>query len=306
MGTDSLKSAKKRIRIAFSGGLTSAYMTKHLLDNYSNEYEFLVTFANTSQENEKTLEFVHNCDKHFGFKTVWLEAVVNPIHGKGTTHKVVTFETANRDGAVFESYIAKDGVPNITFPHCTRELKQRPMDSYTRSLGWKKGTYEVAIGIRTDETRRVSRNATKEHIIYPLVDMFPADKQDVREWWEEQDFNLGLLEHQGNCTWCWKKSLKKHALIWQESPEVFDFPNRMEETYGHVKGVTTVADGGPRVWAEPLKSTTHRVFFRGYRSTKEIISIARDSSPADFRQPRMDENSGCSESCEVYAMEETT
>jgi hypothetical protein len=34
-----------------------------------------VVFANTGQEREETLEFVKQCDDHFGFGTVWIEGV---------------------------------------------------------------------------------------------------------------------------------------------------------------------------------------------------------------------------------------
>lgn len=61
---------KNNLVISFSGGRTSAYMTKYLLDNYAEKYNFYVVFANTGQEHEKTLEFINNCDKHFNFNTV--------------------------------------------------------------------------------------------------------------------------------------------------------------------------------------------------------------------------------------------
>ena len=51
--------ATKKLSISFSGGKTSAYMTKWLMDNKKQDYdEIVVTFANTGQENEETLEFV--------------------------------------------------------------------------------------------------------------------------------------------------------------------------------------------------------------------------------------------------------
>lgn len=89
---------KPNYHISFSGGRTSAYMTKLLLDNWSDRYEFIVTFANTGLEHPKTLEFVANCDQHFGFNTVWLEAQVDPRPGKGIGFRVVDFASADRGG----------------------------------------------------------------------------------------------------------------------------------------------------------------------------------------------------------------
>ncbi|BDE26073.1 hypothetical protein OCUAc20_45730 (plasmid) [Acinetobacter baumannii] len=69
---------KSYYQISFSGGRTSAYLTWYMLNNYSHLYNFIVTFANTGIEHEKTLEFVDKCDKYFNFNTVWLEAVIHP------------------------------------------------------------------------------------------------------------------------------------------------------------------------------------------------------------------------------------
>lgn len=149
--------SKEKYQISFSGGRTSAYMTKMLIDSLSDRYEFIVTFANTGLEHEKTLEFVNNCDKHFGFNTVWLEADVQ--HGKrlGTKHKIVSFQTASRNGEPFEEVIKKYGIPNKAYPHCTRELKLQVMQSYLKSIGINHKNILTAIGIREDETRRVSK-----------------------------------------------------------------------------------------------------------------------------------------------------
>ena len=58
-------------------------MTKWLLDNLDmNQYETKVVFANTGREREETLEFIHNCDLHFGFGTIWVECITNPEHGR--------------------------------------------------------------------------------------------------------------------------------------------------------------------------------------------------------------------------------
>lgn len=263
-------------------------MTKWILDNLSDIYEIIVVFSNTSEEDEKTLQFIHDCDTHFGFNTVWLEAVVHHDEVKSCSHKIVTFETASRNGEPFEEMIEKYGIPNMSFPHCTRELKLNPMKSYMRSIGWDE--YTTAIGIRQDEARRISKTAEAAKIIYPLIDLFPMDKQDVNAWWEEQAFNLQLQEHQGNCKWCWKKSLNKHMRLIKESPEIYDFPRRMERLYGDVG---------------PNPAGGNRVFFRENRSTEDMFALAEALEIEASRQGNlfdMDANGGCSESCEVYPM----
>jgi predicted phosphoadenosine phosphosulfate sulfurtransferase len=281
---------KEKLYLSFSGGKTSGYMTRRALTELQDLYEMIVLFANTGQENEETLQFVHDCDTHFGFNTVWLEAVIDPILGNGTKHKVVTFETANRDGSEFEEMVKKFGIPNKSYKHCTREMKLRPMESYTKLIGW--ADCMIAIGIRADETRRVSDAAVANRIIYPLIDWVPTDKQDVNDWWEDQDFNLNLPEHRGNCKWCWKKSDLKHYRLIRETPEIFDFPRRMEKLYP----LNGRGEGG-------------RVFFRHKRSTVDLFKIeaALREEAAGFLQGALnfdpDEDGGCSESCELYAME---
>lgn len=282
---------KPRLQISFSGGATSGMMTEHLLREYTDTHDIVVTFANTGEEDARTLVFVDRCDRILGFKTVWLEAVVDPKLGNGTTHKVVNYETATRGGSLFEAAIKKYGIPNKNFPHCTRTLKLHPMTSYLRSIGWEAGSYTTAIGIRTDETRRVAKTAEAQNIIYPLVDTWPTDKQDVREWWLKRAFQLGLPERRGNCTWCWKKSLRKHLLLLQEDPQALAFPDAMERQYGSAGAGYTGVD---------------RVFFRERRSARDIIKIAAITDPANSRSPGLDENGGRSESCEVYETEEPT
>lgn len=169
---------KQKMLVLTSGGRTSQYMAKRLMDEYQDEYEMVRVFANTGQEMNETLDFVHQCDVQFGFNTVWIEADVRAGRN-ATAHKIVTYETAHRSGEPFEWIVDKYGIPNASYPHCTRELKENPIHSYVRSLGWKKGEYLTAIGIRADEPRRVKRTISsqnKQIRVYPLVDLFPSDK----------------------------------------------------------------------------------------------------------------------------------
>jgi 3'-phosphoadenosine 5'-phosphosulfate sulfotransferase (PAPS reductase)/FAD synthetase len=285
--------ARKRLMVSFSGGRTSAYMTWLILRTFDPaEWEIVVVFANTGCEHEETLRFVQRCDEYLGFGTVWLEVVPDPILGNPSGFRVVTFETASRNGEPFEAVIAKYGIPGPGFPRCTNETKLVPIDAYMRSIGWRNRSYQTAIGIRSDEMDRVSEKRKERRLIYPLLDA-NIDKAAVLAFWREQNFDLYLPEHMGNCVWCWKKSMRKHLTIAAEMPSAFDFPARMERDY-------------PMVQA---RQGTPRRFFRGERSSADILKLAQDPFepfvdgnhvvPPDGYD-ELDVGGGCGESCELY------
>ncbi|MFW2160818.1 phosphoadenosine phosphosulfate reductase family protein [Acinetobacter beijerinckii] len=249
---------KKPYHISFSGGRTSAYMTYYLLNNFSHKYDFIVTYANTGLELEKTLEFVRNCDQQFGFNTVWLEPVIHPKKRAGTTHKIVSFETATRNTDLFESMIEKYGIPNIVYKHCTRELKIRPMDSYLRSLGLKPKNVPTAIGIRVDESRRCSSDSEKKNLVYPLIADHPVDKYFILDWWSKQAFDLGLEEHDGNCNMCFEKSFPKLLKQLESNPDALAFHLRMERIHGQTNNKPNMPD---------------RVFFRQNKSALDVLGM---------------------------------
>lgn len=281
---------KEKMRVSFSGGRSSALMLDILLKDYGQKYDMVFTFCNTGQEHEKSLEFTHKCDQHFGLNLVWLEAVIGPA-GVGTRHNVVTYETANRTGKPFEDYIKKHGIPNPKYPQCTTRLKTEVMDNYTKEvLGWAKGEYWTAIGLRADELDRMNPDKDKLKIVYPLIKKL-VFKADVKRFWREMPFNLEIPEHFGNCVWCWKKSFRKLLTLTQEAPEIFEFPARMEQLYSGIhKGKE--------------EQETERVFFRGNRSTKNIFEMAQKpfvkfTDGLNLNDLELDFGGGCGDSCEM-------
>lgn len=271
-----------KIISSFSGGKTSAYMTIKLKQKYP---DLIVLFANTGQENQETLDFVHNCDIEYNLGVIWLEVLVHHGERKSTGFKIVDYELASMEGEPFEEMILKYGIPNKAFPHCTRELKLNPIKAWLKHN--KIVDYKMAVGIRIDEERRSAIDAVKNKLFYPFIEQ-KIDKIDVNDFWEDQPFNLELEDYQGNCKWCWKKSTKKLLRIMQENPEQFDFPERMEQLHG-LSGYNE--DG------------TKRVFFRGNVSTKklkEMRSYIDDSILSQMTIFDNDENSSCSESCEPF------
>ncbi len=296
----------KKLLISFSGGETSAYMTWWILNNWAKKYEEIkVLFANTGQENEETLSFVKKCDDHFGFKTIWVEADVQHGVRKSAKAKVVSYETASRNGFPFEEMIKKYGIPNQKFKHCTRVLKLEPIYSYLDSIGWEKEDFDVAIGIRADEIDRISSTADINNIIYPLVAPLNMTKPKINSWWAEQPFRLNLKGYQGNCKWCWKKSKRKLFTILDETPEYFDFPESMENKYGKIGAEF-------KRHADTLPDNYNRVFFRKNMSTQELKDLfqkekdffIRADDDAMVFDPEYDIGAGCEESCEVFSDED--
>tara|TARA_R110000796_G_scaffold167313_4_gene284221 strand:+ start:1198 stop:2085 length:888 start_codon:yes stop_codon:yes gene_type:complete len=214
---------EKPLVVSFSGGRTSAMMARMI--QISPLYEGATKhyiYANTGKEREETLDFIAECDSRWGLGTVWVEAVVNPEKGAGTRHRIVDRKSAvvNTDpmveGHPFFDVVAKYGVFNNHYPHCTRELKTNPIRSYFASLGMRRQDYTEAWGIRADEPRRL---AERPGVIYPLADLGMTERL-IREFWDSQDFDLGIKQFEGNCDLCFKKSLRKRLTILKDNPQV--------------------------------------------------------------------------------------
>jgi 3'-phosphoadenosine 5'-phosphosulfate sulfotransferase (PAPS reductase)/FAD synthetase len=281
---------KTNLVVSLSGGETSAFMLFRILFFPLIGYKSVhVVFANTSQENEETFIFIDKVSKLFNVKVTWIESVTYHNERKSSGYKIVDFDTAARDGSIFEDMINKYGIPNKAYPHCTRELKNEPIKKWC--VDNFRSDYDIAIGIRLDELKRKPKTNTYK-TVYPLIDQ-GLTKEDVIDFWSHQSFRLNIENYQGNCKWCWKKANTKLKIIAVENPEVFDFPARMELE----KGLCGHNIDGNK-----------RVFFRGNKSTKQIIEEAADP---DFNHiserariikkynEGIDEG-GCSESCEAF------
>ena len=129
------------------------------LNEYFPDHEPVFIFANTGLENNETLDFVDKCDKEYDLNVVWVEAVTNPIHGKGVTHRVTDYENAFRNDQYkhpdhpFHAHVRKNGVPNMNKPQCSDRLKEHVIEHYKKVNGLK--GFPHCIGIRADERQRV-------------------------------------------------------------------------------------------------------------------------------------------------------
>lgn len=285
---------KNRLFISFSGGRTSAYMTRKLIKQHKGESEIVVVFANTGLEHPATLDFVNACDKAFRWGVVWVEAEVNPEPGIGTRARVVTYETASRAGEPFRAMCAKFGIPNAARPRCTTVLKYEVLNAYLRrQVGWKDG-FTTAVGIRADELDRVTERGLTNGYIYPLVD-WGVKKQRILDYWKKQKFDLTIPEHYGNCITCWKKTDRKLYTIAQDNPELFKPFLDMESDFA-LSGSYAQATG---------KAQT---FYRKHRSTADILRAAQDMPETNrfvdtnhVFDDILDIGAACGETCEIGA-----
>lgn len=264
----------EKLALTVSGGRTSAYVYWYINTYLSDAFDITCVFSNTGIEHEETLIFVKKLEENFGVPIVWLEAVVHHGKRKSSSYKVVDFESAARNGEPFREMVKKYGLPNQSYPHCTRELKITPLDAYMKDHGIKVKT----LGIRSDEMRRYKPSENK---LYPLIEWIPATKEDILSFWEKQTFDLMIPEHYGNCVSCFKKSDKKLKTIAKEIPEAFSVIAELERDYSHM--TTNGSD---------------RKVFRGQMTSFDILKLSKGEF-VEFADPYWGDNDTetCAEEC---------
>lgn len=241
--------------ISFSGGRTSAYMLKMMLDAAGGAFapDIHVTFANTGKEREETLRFVHECQVRWGVPIHWLEyrsrKTSLPIEER---FEEVGYNSASRSGEPFEALIRDKGfTPNATMRWCTAELKVRVMKWFMQARGYK--NWVNVIGLRHDERHRVAKSRVKPKEawtnVMPLDDAKVAQRGVLSYWIGDlpiaeavrlqrgdatfaqilpQGFDLGLLPFEGNCDGCFLKARPKLWEIERSAPGTLQWWSDME------------------------------------------------------------------------------
>ena len=212
--------------ISFSGGRTSAYMLKRIIDaNGVIPSNSVVCFANTGKEEEATLEFVRDCSQNWNVTIHWVEYIT-----EAPGFRIVDFESASRNGEPFEALILKKKyLPNPVTRFCTIEMKIRTISKFCKSIGLKIGERDAWVGIRADEPRRLAKIGRDR---CPLaVDGITA--KHVGEFWKQNNFDLKLPNHggktmHGNCDLCFLKGGSQVVSLINEKPERAIWWARME------------------------------------------------------------------------------
>ena len=254
--------------ISFSGGRTSGYMLYKILESYDGVLpdDVHVTFANTGKEMPETLDFINDCAVNWNVNVRWLELDIHderPIYRT----KEVTYDTASRNGEPFKSLIKrKKMLPNVMMRICTVEMKINVMNRFMRSHGYKE--WANVIGLRYDEPRRVAKQRkkneaakTKYKSLVPLYDNKIMVK-DVSEFWENNDFDLKLPNHDGktpagNCDLCFLKGTRTLVKIVKERPDLADWWIETEKSV-----------------INKLERSTHRTWQKDI-SYEEIVELSK-------------------------------
>lgn len=279
---------KQKLVVNFSGGRTSAYMAVKLWQGFRGKYDLYFVFVNTGKEREETLIFVQQVADYFGFPLVWLEGIFDQPRGKGPRVKVVDFATADRSGAPFEGMIARYGIPNIGSPHCSSRLKAYVVSAWKRQNGLRK--VDQALGIRVDEIDRMKKSKLKFQLIYPLISWFPTTKAQVNTFWLSQPFNLQLKSYEGNCDFCFKKSMRILTTLAHDRPQDLAWWQAMEAKYGPKTFFT-----GSRS-AHDLAAAAARPFVRAL----DTAIMTQHINQVEMQFIATDDLSGCSDHCEPF------
>lgn len=187
--------------ISFSGGRTSAYMLRRILD-VGLQPDVHVVFADTGKERRETYRFVADV------LTEW----------------DVEIHTVFRPGYFTQLIADRKFLPNPVMRFCTSELKIAPMRAFMEGLGYDHWTNVV--GFRADEPSRVSRTRQREaESKDPWTSVFPLHEAgvieaDVVAFWKAQPFDLELRKHEGNCDLCFLKGVSLRSAIIRDSPEL--------------------------------------------------------------------------------------
>lgn len=242
--------------IAFSGGRTSGFMLRCILDAHGGRLpaDVHVVFANTGRERSETLDFVAEVARRWSVPVHWIEyggrdvvapAVRAVIGGVvRLPHLEVTYETAARNGEPFARLIAERGyLPNVVTRFCTEVLKIRAIKRWMLARGYEEWT--SVVGLRADERHRVARITApeaarpRETIAVPLA-RAGVTAADVRAFWRAQAFDLRLQSYEGNCDLCYLKGVTKRERIMRERPDLAAWWIEMEDL---VSGLARKPDG---------------------------------------------------------------
>lgn len=217
--------------VSFSGGRTSGYMLRRILDAHGGVVPpgCAVAFANTGREHESTLRFVDRISREWNVGITWIERRFKGDPG----FTIVDYASASRRGEPFEQLIqGKKFLPNPVMRFCTEELKVKAIALWAKSAGILDAT--MAIGLRADEPRRVHKVDGDHRNGFDCscpIARAGHTLADVDLFWKQQHFDLELPNNDrafGNCDLCFLKGNSMLDRVIRLEPDRADWWIRME------------------------------------------------------------------------------
>ncbi|MBU8540213.1 phosphoadenosine phosphosulfate reductase family protein [Falsiroseomonas tokyonensis] len=213
--------------ISFSGGRTSAYMLRRILQAHGGTLpdDVVVAFANTGREMPGTLDFVAEFAARWNVRIRWIEWRRDAATGKRWAEEV-SHNSASRRGEPFRALLEAKGflLPHPGMRYCTEELKVLTLKRFLKdALGWKQ--WVNVVGLRHDEPERVAaRVASNARGGSPWQSVMPLDaagitEEEVLAFWRLQPFQLRVPKWAGNCGGCFQKRIHQVARMFEEEPE---------------------------------------------------------------------------------------
>lgn len=300
--------------VLFSGGRTSGYMLRHLLDTIPNYREkFITIFCNTGREMPQTLDFVNEVEESWEVPIVWLEYDRKPAAeippgiyptsrrnknlagaaARGETahwFRKVDYYTASRKGRPFDTLLQWMSVlPNVVSRGCSMQLKIRTAMRYLFAQGLKE--YSSFIGIRKDEALRsvqiLANCDTFEHPKFPLIEEGITEKE-VLNFWAKNDFDLQLRSYEGNCDLCFLKSKYKRVVMARRNPEALKWWLNWETQKSNVGHGAQFRKNEPYSLIAQLAQTPNENLPARLRPQVEAVEAdkrVRETEPEDYDIP---------------------
>jgi hypothetical protein len=193
--------------VSFSGGRTSGYMLRRILDE-GLQPDVHVLFADTGKERSETYDFVRECAKRWSVEIHWIR---KDPRGSPTPFDRLILE--------------KQFLPNSRMRSCTQEMKILPMRDWMRSRGHADDEWTNVLGLRADEPSRVAKMRGRDSheqawdLAFPLAQA-GTTRADVKAFWRQQPFDLRLEAWESNCDLCFLKGRKLRARIIRDHPEL--------------------------------------------------------------------------------------
>ena len=291
-----MKIDNNNILCSISAGYSSVLMAVKIREWYP-DHNIVFAMANTSKERIESLEFMNECDKHFGLDMVWIEAIINQEKNKGTDYLITSFPYLKTNGEIFEEGIKKYGIPSVINKWCNREMKLVPLKKYTDSV-FGANNYSVAVGIRADEIDRVSEKYNENNIFYPLIEK-KVDSNLRNKFWKQQEVRLKIPAFKGNCDLCFEKSNRKIMTILKDEPEYGDWWQDMIEKYGNIPL------DGKKSYNDLMEDNGVMTFFRKFKDINDFkemskVPFQKATDEYIYENNLFDFEGSCGSGCTVF------